>query len=591
MYFDEKMNDMKNLTVKNKLFALIGIITLFFLFVGINTFVSFNKINRLHDGLVAAKDIESLQFEMLKVEDDFILLETTNPTFFQNGESRYITSFDSLYALILTRIGDLESNTNIDEEKVAANLISIRDHFKNYVEQFHNLSEKIKEKGFKDFGLEGAFRKAVHQLSNNLKGDLETEILKLRKDEKDFLLRKENTYVKAVNERIAKIKITVGNEDTQNQALLDEYKTQFNKLASLIVEIGIDEKEGIKGVILAEVNETKPLVDQTHVMISQIVDSGTNQAKFIMTMMLIIGLAIAIVLALYIIHDINVKLGGDTKEVMDIAANISTGNLAFDIEAFSDRTGTLQSLYQMTIKLKDTVASIIAGADTIATASEQMNGTSQLLSQGANEQASSVEEVSATMEQMTANIEQNSANAIQTEKISIETYNGLKEVTKESGEAVHANRTIADKIKIITDIAFQTNILALNVAVEAARAGEQGKGFAVVAAEVRKLAERSKVAADEIVSLSQKSLVLTERVGKKMDQIMPEIEKTTTMVQDISEASAEQSNGANQVNSAIQQLNNVTQQNASASEELSSSAELLANQAIHLKELIEFFRI
>ena len=156
---------------------------------------------------------------------------------------------------------------------------------------------------------------------------------------------------------------------------------------------------------------------------------------------------------------------------------------------------------------------------------------------------------------------------------------------------MEANRTIADKIKVINDIAFQTNILALNAAVEAARAGEYGRGFAVVAAEVRKLAEKSKIAADEIVALSMKSYELARGAEQKMKEIMPEIEKTTRMVQEISAASSEQNNGANQINLAFQALNSITQQNASASEELSTGAEQLANQAEQLKDLISFFKV
>jgi len=299
---------------------------------------------------------------------------------------------------------------------------------------------------------------------------------------------------------------------------------------------------------------------------------------------------LSMIVAYYIIRDINLRLGGDTKEVMEIAGLISNGNLSFDIEAYSTRTGTLQSLYQMSVKLKDTVSHIKAGANNIAIASEEINSTSQLLSQGANEQASSVEQVSATMEQMTSNIGQNSENAGQTEKTSKLAYISLKEVSNQSAQAVEANRTIADKIKIINEIAFQTNILALNAAVEAARAGDSGKGFAVVAAEVRKLAERSRLAADEIISLVEKSLVITEIVGKKMQSLMPEMDRTTTLVQEIALASAEQSNGANQINNAVQHLNTVTQQNASVSEELSSGAELLAMQAEILKKEISFFR-
>lgn len=271
---------------------------------------------------------------------------------------------------------------------------------------------------------------------------------------------------------------------------------------------------------------------------------------------------------------------------------LSQGNLQLETQTSDSKNelGILtNSIHELTHKLRVVIGDVSTNADNLVAASSQVSSASEQLSQGANEQASSIEEVSSTMEQISANIQQNTDNAKQTSIISIESNKGINEVADRAGKAVEANKKIADKITIINDIAFQTNILALNAAVEAARAGEHGKGFAVVAAEVRKLAERSKVAAEEIVGLAQNSLELAQGAGEVMMQVMPKIENTTNLVQEISAASTEQNNGAGQVNSAIQQLNNVTQQTAASSEELASSAEELAGQAEQLRDVISFF--
>lgn len=275
------------------------------------------------------------------------------------------------------------------------------------------------------------------------------------------------------------------------------------------------------------------------------------------------------------------------------AQKLSKGDLTAKIDVNqTDEVGELAAaLSNMGEKLREIVENILSGANNIASASQQMSGTSQEMSQGASEQASSVEEVTSSMEEMAANIEQNTENAQGTEKIALNAAKGIKEGSDATNIAVEGMKNIAEKIRIINDIAFQTNILALNAAVEAARAGEHGKGFAVVAAEVRKLAERSKVAADEIDELSRSGVEVAEKAGKKLTDIVPDIEKTAQMVQEIASASLEQRSGSVQVNSAMEQLNNVTQQNAAASEEMATGAEELASQAEQLKEIILYFNI
>jgi len=227
----------------------------------------------------------------------------------------------------------------------------------------------------------------------------------------------------------------------------------------------------------------------------------------------------------------------------------------------------------------------------VASGSQELSATAQQLSQGATEQAASAEEISSSMEEMTSSIKHNSDNSSQTEKIAVKSAADAKAGGKAVTETVAAMKEIATKISIIEEIARQTNLLALNAAIEAARAGEHGKGFAVVASEVRKLAERSQAAAGEISTLSSRSVQVAETAGEMLTKMVPDIQRTAELVQEISASSREQDTGAEQINKAIQQLDMVIQQNASASEEMASTSEELSGQAEQLKDSISFFRI
>lgn len=293
--------------------------------------------------------------------------------------------------------------------------------------------------------------------------------------------------------------------------------------------------------------------------------------------------------ALYMVNNISKPLVKGVAFCKKIAQGDLSANL--NIEQRDEIGELADAMNGMSDRLNSIVSDIIAGAEAIKSASLQLSSTSQQVSQGANEQASSVEEILASIQEMSANIQQNSENSIHAEKASMEAGSEINGLEKSAGKTVEVNKVISDRIKVINDIAFQTNILALNAAVEAARAGEHGKGFAVVASEVRKLAEQSKNAADEIVRLTHESLVLAEETGRRMTDILPKVEKSAQLVKEISAASVEQNSGTEQVNSAVQQLNSVTQQNASASEELASSAEELAGQADQLKDVVSYFKL
>ncbi|QXE84915.1 chemotaxis protein [Geomonas nitrogeniifigens] len=285
----------------------------------------------------------------------------------------------------------------------------------------------------------------------------------------------------------------------------------------------------------------------------------------------------------------SVKLAMD--RVIGITKEIADGNLSVEVTPRSEKDELLKDLAAMVQKLSDVVLDVKQAADNVSLGSKELAENAENTSQGATEQAASAEQASCSMEEMSANIRQTADNAMQTEKIAVKSAADAQEGGKAVAETLAAMKEIAGKISIVEEIARQTNMLALNAAIEAARAGEHGKGFAVVAAEVRKLAERSQKAAGEISTLSTSSVEIAEKAEALLGEILPNIQRTAELVQEISAASTEQDGGAQQINQAIQVLDQVIQKNATVAEEMASTAEELSSQAAQLQSTVSFFQV
>jgi methyl-accepting chemotaxis protein len=593
---------MKTLTVKQHLALLSLIFALLITLTGFFSVYTILKNKKINETRNTAHELISDILKMQKNEKGFITNDLYNANFYKTGTSAYIEGYEADFKEAMVRYKSLATG-NLNEVAGIENQVSqIYHHLNQYNILFLKLKEEQKKRGFLDFGLIGQMRKSINQLENAVANIGNPDryslyMVLLRRYEIDYNLYRVEKFIEKFNAQSELFKKSISEtnyQPNQKNEIIDAvagYQDVFLQIVALDKLVGNSENEGLRGNLNAELEKLYPLVKTLESNLKSYSSQATENGQVSLILTVVISVLLTLFLSMQINKNIYLLLGAEPKIVGQIAENISNGNLNQALDSHKFKRGIMQAMHQMMQKLSTFVQNIQARSDEIQQASVILNANIRKISQGALEQASRVEEISATMEGIAANIETNKDNAQQTKRISEAAYQLIKGLSEKTTESNNVGEAIANKIQIINDIAFQTNILALNAAIEAARAGNAGRGFAVVANEVKKLSENSRAAADEIISLALKSQGLNSGSSEMMRQTLPEVLKTSDLVSEIAQASILQNNGTNQINQAILELNEITRQNAENSNQMAETTKTFLKMVDELKEMVSFFKL
>ncbi|MBF0340130.1 MAG: methyl-accepting chemotaxis protein [Magnetococcales bacterium] len=519
--------------------------------------------------------------QMRRAEKDFLLRK----------DGKYCDQLDQLAMRLNNEIA--ESQLPDDLKKKLTDLVE------RYLVAFQSVADQVL--AGKGEGSGGHFRDVAHEMEKSLQAlyvpGLGRLYLEIRKDEKDYLLRGDEKYVTGVGKRIETMnKVVAGSSIAEEDKgsltkALKVYSQAFSALVDKDRQIA-QTVETMRAATHAMEPLIADLVKEASTDMVKTAEETNAKARYNARLALGVSLAI-LVLGALLAWVIGRMITRPVHQLQVMTERFGQGDLTVTLEIQQkDEVGLMAaSLIETVRRLCQVIAQVKLASGEVANGSLQLSDAAQGLSQSSTQQAAAIEETSSAMEEMTTSIRLNNDHAQTTEQISRQAAKDAVATGEAVIRAVGAMKEIAQKISIIEEISRQTNLLALNAAIEAARAGEHGKGFAVVAAEVRKLAERSQVAASEIGGLSASSVAVAEQAGGMLGRLVPEIQRTAELIQEIAASSREQSRSADQINAAIQSMDQAIQRNAGTSEEMAATSEELSAQADTLQTSVAFFTL
>ena len=562
----------------------------------------------------------SYSFLIIIVLSIAIIGATLNTFFFgirfagETSFSRNVDSFkhiarvhEKTFALTSSEASMKEMNKALDEsEKNLQTVMASKDEFAllqmdkltlikqylaDYRASFANLVDIENRKKTAYISIESNRNSLVSGLSTGLK---DTTVIKTQKHLLE-IINSDNQSIRNADKHIA-YNLDQGSSNElrnlfiQNWPELEQTLQSYSASVSEYINLCEDQEK-----LSAKMDATSQKISEVN---TDFLNTGVIKLKetiFSTITIILVFLLLTIIIAIVLSIVITKQISGGVKDGVAVAESIAKGSVKVNVKKENlfrkDEIGTLcNSLQSMATNLAEIIEGITDGAEKIKMAGEELSDAAQTVSDGASHQASTSEEIASSMDEILSSINRNTNGSKETETAIGKAFEGVKSGSEAAAKAADYMNRVMEKINVVTDIAFQTNILALNAAVEAARAGEHGKGFAVVASEVRKLAEKSREAADEIILLSRDGNEVVEMANEKLASVLPDISKTVSLIQEIAAAGNEQSAVATQVNNALRQLNDVVQENAATSEAMASNTIQLSEQVDKMYKLVSFFK-